>query len=62
MAKKSWDYQKQKNYKQMKFILDLDDHDEQMIYYYLTTRVSNRSALIKKLLLEEIARAAYEEA
>ena len=58
--KTSWDYQKVKNYKQVKINFDLDDITDAQIYHYLNTFKPNRTSLIKRLVYEEMVRCAYE--
>ena len=51
--KKSWDYQRGK-YKQISIKFNMDDEYDQMLHFYLTTKVSNMSRLIKDLLYQHI--------
>ena len=59
--KKSWDYQKVKNYKQVKIVFNLDDKIDGLLYHFLCNFTPNRTSLIKRLLYEEMVRSAYEE-
>ena len=57
MAKKtSWEYQKDKNYKQVKIMFNLDDKTDAAIYHYLVTFKPNRTSFIKRLVYEEMVR------
>lgn len=57
MSKKtSWDYQKEKNYKQVKIMFDLDDPTDAVLYHYLQKFKPNRTSLIKRLVYEEMVR------
>lgn len=59
MSKKtSWDYQKEKNYKQVKIMFDLDDPTDTVLYHYLQKFKPNRTSLIKRLVYEEMVRWA----
>ena len=59
--KTSWDYQKVKNYKQVKITFNLDDPVDGLIYRYLCIHTPNRTSLIKRLLYEEMVRwSEYE--
>lgn len=54
--KTSWDYQKEKNYKQVKIMFDLDDPTDAVLYHYLQKFKPNRTGLIKRLVYEEMVR------
>ena len=56
----SWDYQKKKNYKQVKINFNLDDPVDALIYHYAATFKPNRTSLIKRLLYDDMVRSAYE--
>ena len=58
MSKKktSWDYQKDKNYKQVKITFNLDDEIDSVIYHYLQGFRPNRTSYIKRLVYEEMVR------
>lgn len=59
MSKKtSWDYQKEKNYKQVKLMFDLDDPTDAVLYHYLQGFKPNMTGLIKRLVYEEMVRWA----
>lgn len=61
MSKKtSWDYQKEKNYKQVKIMFNLDDTTDALIYHYLQKFKPNRTSLIKRLVYEEMVRWSDE--
>lgn len=60
IKKSSWDYQKKKNYKQVKINFDLDDPIDALIYHYAALFKPNRTSLIKRLLYDDMVRAAYE--
>lgn len=60
--KSSWEYQKVKNYKQVKINFDMDDPIDALIYHYAANFRPNRTSLIKRLLYEEMVRTAYENA
>lgn len=54
--KTSWDYQKDRNYKQVKIMFDLDDSVDAELYHYLSNYIPNRTSYIKRLLYEEMVR------
>ena len=58
--KTSWDYQKEKNYKQVKLNFNLDDTTDALIYHYLNTFKPNRTSYIKRLVYDDMVRWAYE--
>lgn len=58
--KKSWDYQKNR-YKQFNIKFDANNKDDLLLYHFITDRTKNTSALLKKLIYEEMVRCAYEE-
>lgn len=58
--KTSWDYQKNRPLKQVKITFDLDDTEDALLYRFCS-RYDNRTALIKRLLYDELVRCAYEE-
>lgn len=61
MTKKtSWDYQKEKNYKQVKLVFNLDDTTDALLYHYLMKFKPNRTSFIKRLVYEEMVRYADE--
>ena len=59
--KSSWDYQKLKNYKQVKIVFDMDDPVDAMIYHYAAKFKPNRTSYIKRLIYEELVRWSDEE-
>ena len=58
--KKSWDYQKDR-YKQINIKFNMSDIDDATIYHFAAHCSTNTSALIKKLLYDEMVRRAYNE-
>lgn len=58
--KTSWDYQKEKNYKQVKIMFNLDDTTDALIYHYLQKFKPNRTSFIKRLVYEEMVRWSDE--
>ena len=54
--KKSWDYQKEKNYRQVKIVFNLDNEIDSMIYHYMSKFIPNRTSYIKRLVYEEMVR------
>ena len=62
MSKSSWEYEKERNSKQIRIVFNLDDPIDGMIYHYLDKFKPNRTSLIKRLVYDEIVRCAYEEA
>ncbi len=54
--KTSWDYQKVKNYKQVKMMFNMDDPVDTLIYHYLAKFKPNRTSYIKRLVYEEMVR------
>ena len=59
--KSSWEYQKNRNYKQVKINFDLDNDYDAAIHHYLECKTKNKSRLIKSLLYAELERCSYEE-
>ena len=59
--KTSWDYQKEKNYKQVKIMFNLDDVTDALIYHYLQKFKPNRTSYIKLLVYDEMVRWSDEE-
>ena len=57
---KSWDYQRNR-YKQVNIKFDMNNIDDAMIHHFAVDCTANTSALIKKLLYEEMVRCTYEE-
>lgn len=58
--KKSWDYQKNR-YKQINIKFDTNNNDDLILYHFIADCTKNTSALLKKLIYEEMVRSAYEE-
>lgn len=58
--KTSWDYQKEKNYRQVKINFDMDNHIDAIMYHYLSTFKPNRTSYIKRLVYEDMVRCADE--
>ena len=61
MAKSSWEYEKERNSRQIRIVFNLDDKQDALIYHFIHNR-SNRTAFIKRVIYDEIVRCAYEEA
>lgn len=59
--KSSWEYEKERNSKQIRIVFNLDDTTDALIYHFLNTYKPNRTALIKRLVYDEMVRCAYEE-
>ena len=59
--KSSWEYEKERNSKQIRIVFNLDDTTDALIYHYLNKFKPNRTSLIKRLVYEELVRCAYEE-
>ena len=59
--KTSWDYQKGGRYQQINIKFNMSDITDRMVYYYLTNKTVNASALIKKLVATQIWEDAYHE-
>lgn len=59
--KTSWEYEKERNSKQIRIVFNLDDTDDALIYHFLNIHKPNRTSLIKRLVYEEMVRCAYEE-
>lgn len=57
--RKSWDYQKG-NYKQINIKFNMNNEYDAMLHHFIVTCKDNVSALIKKLLYEEMAGRDYE--
>lgn len=57
--KSSWEYQRNR-YKQLNIKFDMSDSMEALLHHFITTQ-KNSSALVKKLIYEELVRCAYEE-
>lgn len=57
MSKKtSWEYAKNRNYKQLKITFDLDNPTDATIYHYLNDVVKNKTRFIKNLVMTEMLR------
>lgn len=60
-SKSSWEYEKERNSKQIRIVFNLDDTTDALIYHFLNTFKPNRTSLIKRLVYDEMVRCAYEE-
>lgn len=60
MKKGSWYYQRGK-YKQVSIKFKIGDHNDDLIYWYLTNKVGNISGFVKELILKEMFRNAENE-
>lgn len=61
MKKGSWYYQKDR-YKQISIKFKIGDHNDDLIYWYLTNKAGNISGFVKDLVLKEIFKGAqYDE-
>ena len=60
-SKSSWEYEKERNSKQIRIVFNLDDTTDALIYHFLNTFKPNRTSLIKKLVYDEMVRCAYGE-
>ena len=60
MKKGSWYYQKDR-YKQISIKFKIGDHNDDLIYWYLTNKCANVSGLIKDLIMNQIFKEAYED-
>ena len=58
--KTSWDYQRDR-YKQISIKFRPGDDEDDLIYWYLTNKVANKSGLIKDLIMEQIFKEANED-
>ena len=56
MSKSSWEYEKERNSKQIRIVFNLDDKIDSLIYHYLNTFKPNRTSFIKRLVYEEMVR------
>ena len=56
MSKSSWEYEKERNSKQIRIVFNLDDKIDALIYHYLNTFKPNRTSFIKRLVYEEMVR------
>ena len=59
--KSSWEYEKERNSKQIRIVFNLDDVTDALIYHYLYKFKPNRTSLIKRLVYEEMVRWSDEE-
>ena len=59
--KTSWEYEKERNSKQIRIVFNLDDSTDALIYHFLNIHKPNRTSLIKRLVYDEMVRCAYEE-
>ena len=59
--KTSWEYEKERNSKQIRIVFNLDDTTDALIYHFLNIHKPNRTSLIKRLVYEEMVRCAYGE-
>ena len=60
-VKSSWEYEKERNSKQIRVVFNMDDITDALIYHFLDKHKPNRTSLIKRLVYEEMVRCAYEE-
>lgn len=58
--KSSWEYQKGR-YKQLNIKFDMSNPEDALLYHYIANVTRNSTALIKKLIYEEMVGSAYEE-
>lgn len=56
MAKTSWEYEKERNSKQLRIVFNLDDTTDALIYHYLNRFKRKRTSLIKRLVYDEMVR------
>ena len=61
MSKTSWEYEKERNSKQIRIVFNLDDPIDGLIYHYLDKFKPNRTSLIKRLVYEEMVSWSDEE-
>lgn len=54
--KSSWEYEKNRNSKQIRIVFNLDDEYDSAIYYFLDHKKPNRTSFIKRLVHDEIVR------
>ena len=59
--KTSWEYEKERNSKQIRVVFNLDDEIDALIYHFLNIHKPHRTSLIKRLVYEEMVRCAYDE-
>ena len=59
--KSSWQYEKERNCKQIRIVFNMDDPIDVLILHFLNTYKPNRTSLIKRLVYEELVRCAYVE-
>ena len=59
-CKSSWQYEKERNSKQIRIVFNLDDTTDALIYHYLNKFKPNRTSLIKRLVYEEMVRWSDE--
>ena len=52
--KSSWEYEKNRNSKQIRIVFNLDDEYDSVIYYFLDQKKPNRTSFIKRLVHDEI--------
>ena len=48
--KSSWEYEKNRNSKQIRIVFNLDDEYDSEIYYFLDQKKPNRTSFIKRLV------------
>ena len=59
--KSSWEYEKERNCKQIRIVFNMNDLTDAQIYHFLNTFKPNRTSLIKRLVYDEMMwRAHYE--
>ena len=58
--KSSWEYEKERNCKQIRIVFNMDDSIDALIFHFLDMHKPNRTSLIKRLVYEEMVRCAYE--
>ena len=60
--KTSWEYEKERNCKQIRIVFNIDDPVDAQIFHFLERYKPNRTSLIKRLVYDELVRCAYEQA
>lgn len=63
MSKKktSWEYEKERNCKQIRIVFNMNDEVDALIFHYLNTFKPNRTSFIKRLVYEEMTWRAHNE-
>ena len=60
--KTSWEYEKERNCKQIRIVFNMDNPVDAQVFHYLERYKPNRTSFIKRLIYDELVRYTYEQA